>query len=123
MKLTNTQTEILNKESLVKAHRGERVRAISIYGSAQHRSMRSLEDRGLVSLAPIQPYPYTYIFATRKGQAEGIGQELSLCYEERTEEEITLNKNDRFHLVEALKDYKPRFDSGRVAKLIELLSA
>jgi len=128
MKLTNTQTEILSKESLAKfqpiTHRGEVLIAISIYGSAQHRSMRSLEDKGLVSLAPVQPFPGTYIFATRKGQSAGIGQELSLNFEERTEKEITLNRNDRFTLVEALKGYKPSFDSSnRVAKLIERLSA
>ena len=124
MKLTNTQTEILNKNSLVKEHRGEGIRVISIHGSAQHRSMRTLEDKGLVSLAPVQPLPGTYIFATRKGQSVGIGQELTLNFEERTEKEITLNKNDRFTLVEALKGYKPSFDpNNRVAKLIERLSA
>ena len=125
MKLTNTQTEILSKEILVKEQvRGEMIRVISLYGSSQHRSMRSLEDKGLVSLAPIQPYLNTFVFATRKGQEAGIGQELSLNYEERTEKKITLNKNDRFTLVEALKGYKPRFDpSNRVAKLIERLSA
>ena len=124
MKLTNTQTEILNKNSLVKEHRGEGIRVISIHGSAQHRSLRALEDKGLASVAPGQPFPGTYIFATRKGQSAGIGQELSLNFEERTEKEITLNRNDRFTLVEALKGYKPSFDSSnRVAKLIERLSA
>ena len=123
MKLTNTQTEILSKYSRPITHRGEVLIAISIYGSAQHRSMRSLEDKGLVSLAPVQPHPNTFVFATRKGQEAGIGQELSLNFEERTEKEITLNKNDRFTLVEALKGYKPGFDpKSRVAKLINLLS-
>jgi hypothetical protein len=124
MILTKTQSEIMYKTPLVKDHRGETLKTVSIYGSGQHRSMKSLEDRGLVKLSPIQPFPGTYIFATRKGQSAGIGQELSLNFEERTEKEITLNKNDRFTLVEALKGYKPGFDpNNRVAKLIERLSA
>ena len=129
MKLTNTQKEILNKaishlDYWLSPGRRETIKAINVHGSAQYRSMRSLEDKGLVSLAPVQPFPGTYIFATRKGQSAGIGQELSLNFEERTEKKIALNKNDRFTLVEALKGYKPRFDpSNRVAKLIERLSA
>ena len=124
MKLTNTQTEILNKQSLVKSYRGETIRAISLYGSAQNRSMRALENKGLVKLEFIQPYPNSFVFATRKGQEAGIGRELSLTFEERTEKKITLNKNDRYTLREALKAYEPSFgENGRVAKLIERLSA
>mgnify|MGYP003654010891 CR=1 FL=1 len=126
MKLTYTQTEILNKEPLVKEYRGETLSTVSIYGSAQHRSMRALEDRGLVNLASLQPFDCTFVFATRKGQAAGIGLKLSLSYEERTEKEVTLSKNDRFTLVEALKgnDIRSFYRiKDRVAKLIEKLSA
>jgi len=124
MILTKTQSEIMYKTPLVKDHRGETLKTVSIYGSGQHRSMKSLEDRGLVELSPIQPFDSTFVFATRKGQAAGIGLKLSLSYEERTEKEVTLSKNDRFTLVEALKGNKPSFDpTDRVAKLIEKLSA
>tara|TARA_R110000823_G_C15493748_1_gene452251 strand:+ start:66 stop:443 length:378 start_codon:yes stop_codon:yes gene_type:complete len=125
MKLTNTQTEILNKESLVKEHRGETLSTVSIYGSAQHRSLRALEDKGFVSLAFLQPSLSTFVFATRKGQAEGIGLKLSLSYEERTEKEVTLSKNDRYFLREALEGYTPSvgFDwDDRLKKLTALLA-
>ncbi len=124
MKLTRTQSEIMNETPHVRVMRGETLKTVSIYGSGQHRSMKSLEDKGLVGLSPIQPFDSTFVFATRKGQAAGIGLKLSLNYEERTEKEVTLNKNDRCTLVEALKGYKPSFDpTDRVANLIEKLSA
>jgi len=114
------------KTPLVKDYRGETIKTVSIYGSGQHRSMRSLEDRGLVNLAPIQPFDCTFVFATRKGQAAGIGLKLSLSYEERTEKEVTLSKNDRYFLREALEGYTPSvgFDwDSRLKKLTALLKA
>jgi hypothetical protein len=126
MILTKTQSEIMYKTPLVKDYRGETLKTVSIYGSGQHRSMRSLEDRGLVELAPIQPFDHTFVFATRKGQAAGIGLNLSLSYEERTEKEVTLSKNDRYFLMKALEGYTPSVGfnwDNRLKKLTALLKA
>lgn len=127
MKLTEKQTEILEGYNRAETHnhRGEQLTAVSIWGSHEHRSMNSLVGKGLVSVGYIQPNPSAFVFATRKGQALGIGENLSLTLEERSEKEVTLSINDRYHLREALKDYKQSFSPGwdkRIAKLNNLLA-
>ena len=125
IKLTEKQNEILNSPVLTRESRGETLKVVDIFGAHEHRSMKTLMDKGLVSIGSIQPYNESYVFATRKGQAIGIGENLSLTYEERTEQEITLSNNDRFHLMEALKNYEPRFAydwEKRLTKLQNLLA-
>ena len=91
---------------------GEAVKAIRIAGAAEHKSMRSLESKGLVKVQPVQPLDNHFVFMTRKGLEQiatkpgGILrsniEQVSLTFEERTEKEVTLSKNDRYHLREAL---------------------
>ena len=116
---------------------GEAVKAIRIAGVAEHKAMRSLESKGLVKVQDVQPLDKYFVFMTRKGLEQiatkpgGILrsniEQVSLTFEERTEKEITLNKNDRYHLREALAQYKPDTRLGtakaekRIARLLELL--
>ena len=137
--LTQKQTAILYRtpSSLMIKENGEAVKAIRIAGAAEHKSMRSLESKGLVKVSPVQPFNDYFVFMTRKGLEQiatkpgGILrsniEQVSLTFEERTEKEITLNKNDRYHLRKALAQYKPDTRLGtakaekRIAKLLELL--
>ena len=46
---------------------GEAVKAIRIAGAAEHKSMRSLESKGLVKVQDVQPLDKYFVFMTRKG--------------------------------------------------------
>ena len=100
--------------------RGDTVFVVSAYGSAQHRSIAALVKRGLVATAFIQPYELLFVFATREGQRLGIGRHLSLGARERTETKVVLNDSERFHLREALKQYKPYAGSANSSQLVDL---
>lgn len=109
-KLTQKQEALLFRSSstcAIKSHEGdERVSVIPIYGSGEHRSAQALADKGLISVGPIQPYDNYFIFATRKGQACGIGKDLSLTLNQRSEKPVTLNANERTYIKWAFEAFK-----------------
>jgi len=138
--LTQKQTAILYRTpSRLRAieENGTAVKAIRIAGAAEHKSMRSLESKGLVKVSPVQPFNDYFVFMTRKGLEQiatepgGILrsniEQVSLAFEERTEKEITLNKSDRYHLRKALDQYNipdnhfAAETKERVVRLLELL--
>jgi hypothetical protein len=67
--LTQKQTAILYRtpSRLITVESGTELKAIRIAGAAEHKSMRSLEDKGLVKVSPVQPLDDFFVFMTRKG--------------------------------------------------------
>lgn len=67
--LTQKQTAILYRtpSSLMIEENGKAVKAIRISGAAEHKSMRSLESKGLVTVQPVQAFDNYFVFMTRKG--------------------------------------------------------